>query len=265
MQEDTSETAAGSARAIARVGELTAGLAFAPLPDLLTSTSVTRGWRPLAALDLRPDATDDHSVARVLAAERSDGTPAGPHAVHGLRSLARELIFSTAASLYLVGQVTAFDPSRWCLRRSGDGPGATRHGLLVRDPDVGRTDAAAALVTTLTPVVTAVRDQTRVGRRTLWGYVIDMSRFAMITLARQLGRDRAEAWQESHEWAEALYEAGAPRLSEPRLAVYSADHEDGTWAIRGACCLDFVDPDHGYCVTCPVLDHDSRAARWLNR
>lgn len=243
---------------------MTAGLDFAPLPARLTPDSA-EGWRPLAALDHRPEATGGHSVARVLAAERSDGTPAGPHAVHGLRSLAREVIFSTAASLYLVGRVTPFDPSSWCLRGAGDGPGSTRHGLVVGAPDVGRADAAAALVATVTPLVTAVRAHTRVGPRTLWGYVIDMSRFAMITLARQLDRDRAEAWHESHHWAEALYEAGAPRLSQPRLAVYSPDHADGTWAVRGACCLDFVDPDHGYCVTCPVLDHATRSARWLSR
>lgn len=257
------DTAGADLPALCRVRTLTADLAFAPLPGLLTDEPSAHPWYPVSELDLGADAVTPLSVARVLAAERSDGTPAGPHAVHGLRSLVREMIFSTAAGLYLVGRATPFDADSWHLSSAGTGPGSVRHALRLSGTDVDAPEAARCLVGTITPLVVAVRSQTRVGPRTLWGYVIDMSRFAMINLARQLGRDRAEAWRQSAAWAEALYDAGAPRLSTPELAVYDPVLPNGTWAVRGACCLDFRDPDHGYCVTCPLLDHDSRAARWL--
>lgn len=256
-------TTAQSTPAIRRVYDLTADLSFAPLPVLLDADAPEHGWRAVSALDLAATPASAHSVAHVLAAERSDGTPAGPHAVHGLRSLAREMIFSTAASLYLVGRVTPFDADTWQLRTVGTGPGSVQHGLHLTGADVAAPAAAECLVDTITPLVAEIREQTRVGRRTLWSYVIDMSRFAMINLARQLGRDRGEAWRQSGAWGEALHAAGAPRLSSPELAVYDAGDPNGTWAIRGACCLDFRDPGHGYCVTCPILDHDTRAARWL--
>lgn len=262
MVEDV-VTTADPTPAIRRVHALTAGLAFAPLPVLLDTVISVHGWRSVSELDLATDSTSGHSVARVLVAERSDGTPAGPHAVHGLRSLVREMIFSTAASLYLIGRVTPFDADTWQLGGVGAGPGSVRHGLHPAGADVAVPAAATCVVDTIAPLVAAVRAHTRVGRRTLWGYVIDMSRFAMITLARQLGRDRAEAWRHSGEWVDALHAAGAPRLSSPELAVYDATDPNGTWAVRGACCLDFRDPGHGYCVTCPILDHDIRAARWL--
>lgn len=235
-------------------------LPFAPFPVILST--VGRGWRSLTELELDPQARPyGFTLAAVLRAEHDHSVP-GPHAVHALRTLTRELIFATAASLYLTGRASVFDDRDWLIRGVGRSAGSVEPAVLVGDR-TGDDDASAAmLVSLITPLVTAIRHATRVGPRTLWSYVVDTACFAMINIARQLDRDRSAAWNRAERLAEALYAAGVPRYSHPELARYDGTNQSGIWAIRGACCLDFKDPEHGYCVTCPLLDGAERAARW---
>lgn len=237
---------------------LCAPLGFAPLPELVDDPS---SWQSIGQLDRTAEPADPYAVAAVVAAELSD-CPAGPHAVHALRTLTREVLWAQSASLLLTGSGVAVSAERWLLAGVGDGPGSVRHGL-PRDAagPVPAEEAARTVVALVTPLVEAIRDQTKVGRRTLWSYVLDTSTMAMLVLARQLGRDRRADWGRAESWAEMLVAAGVPSLSSPQLADYGPSDQD-LWGVRGACCLDFKDPHHGYCLTCPILDHEDRAARW---
>lgn len=229
-----------------------AGLRFAPLPQLVSG--VEPGWRPVGELDL-------DSVDAVLQAELAD-CPAGPHAVHGLRSLTREMIWAQSAAIGLTGAGASFRSDDWLVSGIGLGPGSVRHRLLESAATpVAAEVAADALVSVVTPIVEAVRESSRVGRRTLWSYVVDTASLAMLVLARQLGQDRTAAWQRAQQWSELLFAAGIPRLSQPQLARYGEGNSN-IWGVRGACCLDFKDPEHGFCLTCPVLDHTERAELW---
>lgn len=240
----------------------TRGLRFAPFPELLAGPPAPdQDWRPLADLDLDPAASDGFTLAAVLRAELDHST-AGPHAVHALRTLTRELIFATSASLYLTGAASLFGQRDWLVRDVGRAAASTVPGLLVGTRTGTDREAAEVLLPLITPIVDGIRRATRVGRRTLWSYVVDTASFAMINLARQLGRDRVAAWSRAEAFAEALHEAGVPRLSKPELARYDGEQQTGVWAVRGACCLDFKDPEHGYCLTCPLLDASERSRRW---
>lgn len=250
----------GPGAGLLRTVELCAPLGFAPLPEVVDDAA---GWRPMSELDLDAGSGDAFSVAAAAAAELTD-CPAGPHAVHALRSLVREVLWSQSATVLLTGVGLAVTAEGWLLSGVGDGPGSIRHGVPRRAVGpVPAQEAAHTVVAVVTPLVEAIRAHTQVGRRTLWSYVLDTSTMAMLVLARQLGRDRRADWETAEAWQELLVAAGVPSLSSPRLAAYGP-HDHDLWGVRGACCLDFKDPHHGYCLTCPILDHDTRAARWTD-
>jgi hypothetical protein len=251
-----------------------APLTFAPLPELAAAAPTGPGWSSAAELAAPGSARLDE-LLEVAAAS----APAGPHAVHALRTVLRELIFCVSAAVYLVDAAPAVTPGGyWC--RAGGRTGVDRRLLVVaraarvggaspadgadvRLPDTAALDAwvAEGFVGTVAPLVEAVRARSRVGPRTLWGYVLDMLHFNALSVARQLGHDRSAAWDRAATLAEALHGAGAPRFSRPELVRFGPD-PDEVWGVRGACCLDFKDPAHGMCMTCPLLDADARAAKW---
>lgn len=238
---------------MAALRERCAPLSFAPLPGFATAAPDGPGWVPIARIVDPGDPTLD----RLLDARRD--RPPGPRAVHTLRDLVRELLFATAGSVYLFGAAPPPSPSRYLVRV---GPDGIEDRLLVVDRAPARDrELAPAFVGTLAPLVELVGERTRVGSRTLWSYVVDMLHFGMMNLARQLGRDRVEAWRRAEALAGHLFEAGLPRRSAPVLVRYGAT-DDQVWGVRGACCLDFTDGTHGMCLTCPVLDAEERARKW---
>ncbi|WP_085913677.1 MULTISPECIES: hypothetical protein [Pseudonocardia] len=238
---------------MAELRERCAPLSFAPLPGFATAPPTAPGWIPLA----RIADPGDPALDRLLDARGDE--PPGPRAVHTLRELLRELLFATAGSVYLSGAAPQPSAQRYLYRI---GPGGIDERLLVVDRDpVGDRELAPAFVGTLAPLVELVGERTRVGSRTLWSYVVDMLHFGMMNVARQLGRDRAQAWRRAEELAGHLFEAGLPRRSVPALVRYGAT-DDQVWGVRGACCLDFTDGVHGMCLTCPVLDAEERARKW---
>lgn len=230
-----------------------APLSFAPLPELADAPPTGPGWFTAGALGAEQ--------ARALLAAST--APRGPHAVHTLRELLRELIFCITAGVYLVEAA----PVVYGYHLHADGHGRIGRRVLVAPAWLrgsrSEVDALAArgLVAVAAPVVAAVRAAGGVGPRTLWGYVLDTTHLTMLGLARQLGDDRTAAWRRAEQLAEAVHAAGAPRMSRPELVRFGGQHDD-VWGVRGACCLDFRDREHGMCLTCPVLDPAERARKW---
>ncbi|OZM81588.1 hypothetical protein [Pseudonocardia sp. MH-G8] len=251
-----------------------APLTFAPLPELAATAPTGPGWSSAAELAAPGSARLDE-LLKIAAAS----APAGPHAVHALRTVLRELIFCVSTAVYLVDAAPSITADGyWC--HAGGRTGVDRRLLVspatarvggppasggadVRVPSTAALDAwvAEGFVATVAPLVDAVRAASRVGPRTLWGYVLDMLHFNPLSVARQLGHDRTAAWERAAALAEALHAAGAPRFSRPELVRFGAD-PDEVWGVRGACCLDFKEPTHGMCLTCPLLDADARHAKW---
>ncbi|MEJ3654780.1 hypothetical protein WEH80_17570 [Actinomycetes bacterium KLBMP 9759] len=231
-----------------------APLSFAPLPELADAAPEGPGW--FTAVD---------APAHVDAVLAAGSAPRGPHAVHATRAFLRELIFCVAAAAHLVECAPVLDVTGYHFHAGGP-DGVDRRVLVARGWTKGTSAhvdavAAAGLVAVAEPVVAAVRARGGVGPRTLWGYVVDMAHFGMLGLARQLGTDRAAAWDRAEQLAEALYAAGVPRMSKPELVRFG-ERRDDVWGVRGACCLDFRDRSHGMCITCPVLDPATRHAKW---
>ncbi|MHA6625554.1 (2Fe-2S)-binding protein [Pseudonocardia sichuanensis] len=251
-----------------------APLTFAPLPEIAATAPSGPGWSSAAQLAAPGSARLDELLAVAAAS-----APTGPHAVHALRTVLRELIFCVSAAVYLVDAAPAVTPAGyWC--HAGGRTGVDRRLLVVAatarvggasptgaaDVRLSSTEAldawvAEGFVGTVAPLVEAVRARSRVGPRTLWGYVLDMLHFNALSVARQLGHDRTTAWERAARLADALHAAGAPRFSRPELVRFGADRDE-VWGVRGACCLDFKDPGHGMCLTCPLLDADARTAKW---
>ena len=266
---------------LATVVDACAPLKFAPLPDL----------RP-PALTRAADQGDVEQWCRadLLAARGAlepvyDGYVAAtrpghrlPAATHFLRALLREPIFLVAAGLYLTGRAPLLDAGHlWFPVRADhtvgtpmvteakvavtadDAFAAHPDAVALPDADEVTRAAAKAMVAAFTPVVDALCAHTRVGRRTLWGWIVDTTHFYMLNPARYLGRDARAAWEHADRLADAMTAAGAVTRSRPRLFPFHADHPRGTWAVRGTCCFDYKgDPEHGYCTTCPHKCDDER-------
>ena len=224
-----------------------APLRFAPLPELVAPDAVPDGPGWSSAADLAGPHAD--RLDALLAAAARDA-PVGPHAVHALRTVLRELIFGVVAAAYLLDAAPAVTPDGYRVHAGGP-TGVDRRVLVVaaaarvggprpaapddvRLPGTAALDAWAAdgFVATVAPLVAAVRGRSRVGPRTLWGYVLDMAHFNALTLARQLGHDRTAAWQRASALADAVHAAGAPRLSRPALVRFG-DAPDEVWACAG--------------------------------
>lgn len=264
-------------------------LKFAPLPEIID----------FEALQLRPfDGTQCHSVTSMtvegwlpvlfdkLRTEHGPGHRL-PAATNFLRVTLREPLFLVASSLYLTGRAPLLDPDT--LRLPWDTAEArfrtpivvdARTVVLPDDPDtdhpatvVARDEheqlrlTAEALFATLEPLIDALQEHSRAGKRTLWGWVLDTLHFYMLNPARYLGRDAEQAWNLATRLGDAVIEAGAITRKRPRLFPFAPEHPRGTWAVRGTCCFDYKgDPEHGYCTTCPLKCDSERKedlSEWL--
>lgn len=113
----------------------------------------------MADLDLAPT-SDRHgfTLTAALRAELDHSVP-GPHAVHTLRSLLREWLFTTAACIYLTGSAPPFDHRRWLISNVGHSAGSVRHAIvpdehLAAEPASSRKlqeDAASAIIRIAAP------------------------------------------------------------------------------------------------------------------
>ncbi|MBK1787722.1 (2Fe-2S)-binding protein [Prauserella cavernicola] len=263
---------------LAPVVQACAELTFAPLPVLLDEPPAdspgTRWWR----LD---HLVDDGMIGPAFDAFRELRGPQqiSAAAVHFLKSLARELIFLAAAGTYLsersaelrpdvvwlpadernlLGEVHVVSP-RVAVRDAHAEPGT----VPVSDEHELDEWTSVLMLNLFGPVIDALSAHTRVGRRTLWGYVVDMLNFYMLNPARKRGDDLDKAWRRSERLTTALLAAGAPIRTGPRLFWFEPERPRGAWAVRGTCCLDFrADPEHGYCITCPLEDDTVRRTKF---
>ncbi|MEU3274863.1 (2Fe-2S)-binding protein [Saccharomonospora sp. NPDC006951] len=259
------------------VVEACAGLTFAPLPVLLSAPpgeqEGIRWWR----LDRL---VEEGMIGPTFDAFRELRGPQQISAasVHFLKSFGRELIFLAAAGTYLSGRSAELSPQLVWLPADENNLFGDVHVVSSRvavpsdiaDLADGASDTvvvgdeneldewtSAHIMALFGPVIDALSAHTRVGRRTLWGYVVDMLGFYMLNPARKLGNDLDLAWSRSERLMNSLLAAGAPIRKEPRLFWFQPEKPSGAWGVRGTCCFDFrADPAHGYCITCP-LENDA--------
>ncbi|MDA2804825.1 (2Fe-2S)-binding protein [Nocardiopsis suaedae] len=257
-------------------------LKFSPLPALRAPGITAGAGDPAADQWFRTDLMVADGEVPVLF-ERLTALGARGHRLPAvtdfLRATLREPVFLVSAGLYLTRRAALPDADRlWFPWRSESGFGTptltgVRTAVLADDPaadhpsavvcadedELVRT-AAEHMVAAFAPVIDALHAHTRVGLRTLWGWVLDTAHFYMLNPARFLGRDAEDAWRLACALGDALIEAGAVTRARPRLFPFREDHPRGTWAVRGTCCFDYKgDPEHGFCTTCPLkCDNDRR-------
>lgn len=258
-------------------------LKFAPLPDIRTSGFPASYDQPVAERWYRADLMAAEGAVGELfdrAAQQSSQHKL-PAATRFLRALLREPIFYVSAGLYRTGRAPLVDAQQlwfpWMPDATFGTPTVTSAtiAVLATDPAAEHPDAlvvgeenaaleqAAAqhMVSAFSPIIDAVHAHTRVGMRTLWGWVLDTAHFYMLNPARYLCHDAEEAWERAHRLGEELIRAGARTRSRPRLFPFCENHPQGTWAVRGTCCFAYKDDaEHGVCTTCPLKpDSDRRA------
>lgn len=271
-----------------------APLRFAPLPDVADPGSsgpaqdaASRAGAELVQHWYRPASfAAPETLGPVYDKLRAEHGP--DHrlaAVHRfLRALLREPIFLVSAGIYLTGRAASVGPTQLWFPWRNDAtlgtPLLTDHrvAVLADDdyadhpdtvvlPDEATLDqwAARHLVAACAPIVAGVHEHSRMGKRNLWGWVLDTVYFYMLNPARFLGHDANQAWNRATRLADEIARAGAVARQRPRLFPFCAGHPKGTWAVRSTCCFDYkADPEHGYCVTCPLRDDTSRSAELMD-
>ncbi|MUL43429.1 (2Fe-2S)-binding protein [Streptomonospora sp. PA3] len=260
-----------------------APLKFAPLPDVRTTSVQASREHPATEHWYRTDLmVAEGAVGPLFNQLTAQHGPDHklPGATHFMRSLLREPIFLVSAGIYLTGRAALLDkrhlwfpwlpnsafgtPTITSARMAvlPDDPAARHHdAVIVPDEAALNRIAARHLVQAFSPIIDALHEHTRVGLRTLWGWVLDTQHFYMLNPARFLGRDAEAAWRRAGELGDALIEAGAVTRARPRLFPFYETHPRGTWAVRGTCCFDYKgDPEHGFCTTCPLKCDDDRRA-----
>ncbi|MFC7327275.1 (2Fe-2S)-binding protein [Marinactinospora rubrisoli] len=264
-------------------------LKFAPLPDIRTPEVRSVREHPGTEHWYRADLMVAEGILPTLFDQITAHHGPNhklPAATHFMRALLREPIFMVAAGTYLTGRAPLVDGAHlWFPWRSNASFGAptvtrTRVAVLPGDACAGHPDAvvvrdeagldrlaAESMVAAFSPILAALHRHTRVGLRTLWGWVMDTMHFYMLNPARFLGRDAEAAWERASRLGDALVLAGATTRARPRLFPFCENHPRGTWAVRGTCCFDYKgDPEHGFCTTCPLKEDDERRAelrQWI--
>ncbi|GAA3728785.1 (2Fe-2S)-binding protein [Salinactinospora qingdaonensis] len=262
------------------VVEACAPLKFAPLPDIRVPEMRIVRAHPGSEHWYRTDLMVAEGAVPVLL-EKIASTNGPQHrlpaATHFLRALLREPIFLVAAGSYLTGRAPLLDREHlwfpWRCSGNFGTPTITSPRVAVSTDDdyAGHHDAvaveatefdtvvAAGMVGAFSPIIDAVHEHSRVGRRVLWGWVLDTLHFYMLNPARFLGYDAKAAWERARRLGEAFVDAGATTQSRPRLFPFCENHPRGTWAVRGTCCFEYKgDPAHGFCTTCPLKDDSLR-------
>nr|WP_156185020.1 (2Fe-2S)-binding protein [Allosalinactinospora lopnorensis] len=266
-----------------------APLKFAPLPDIRSAEIRSVSERRCTEQWYRADLMVVEGAVRTLFDQYTARHGPGhklPDTTHFLRALLREPIFMVSAGIYLTGRAPLLDQEHlwfpWLSDANFGAPTVTSTAIAVLpdDPAADHPDAvvvadeaalerlaAEHMVRTFSPLLDAVSRHTRIGLRTLWGWVLDTLHFYMLNPARFLGHDAGAAWARASRFGEELIVAGAVTRARPRIFPFCAEHPRGTWAVRGTCCFEYkADPEHGFCTTCPLkpdTDRREELHEWL--
>lgn len=131
---------------------------------------------------------------------------------------------------------------------------------VVDDLDALRRHLSGALLTHLGPVVEAVRQRVRLGLRVRWGLVADSIAGAFLDVGRATGDQLA-----ARDEADAFLAVAAPTLrARPTWVPLDHGGQCHIFMRRGACCLAYKTPEHGYCTTCPSTPDEEREQRLRN-
>ncbi|HET6381105.1 MAG TPA: ferric iron reductase [candidate division Zixibacteria bacterium] len=114
------------------------------------------------------------------------------------------------------------------------------------------------IVRHMAPIIGALRARTPLGLNAQWLEVADRTASALHHAGRLIG-DEERGIRE----AEAIIRRPGSPLHSPRSRFVSYEHLGArkTVKLRGACCLTYRIADHGYCMTCPLIDEPERTER----
>lgn len=153
---------------------------------------------------------------------------------------------------------------------SGD-PAAGMHGVVVVADHQGLLDALAGQLLGMAGIFTAVHTAVPVGLPALWGGFADAVAGQALWLARLLGRDPLTTWALAEQTIDRVAARQPLLRHRPRIVPVACPGWEEPVLVRGTCCLYYrtverPDPDgDGYCETCPLRTHASRARRLCAR
>ncbi|GAA3763621.1 (2Fe-2S)-binding protein [Salinactinospora qingdaonensis] len=196
-------------------------------------------------------------------------------------NLGRYVFGFAAATAYLTGRAPGLSAPRVWLRFSPSGgidelalrPAAT--AVLHSDPmaqfsgTVVVDDEAAldhwfirSAVTTLTPILAAVRDYTRFGTRPQWSMAADSLYWALLLASDEVGRDQWAAWDRATRMV-GYINCGKHRVT-PRqrafpltLARRPPERPERLFLVRGGCCFYYKYAET-MCASCPLSSDEDR-------
>ena len=138
-------------------------------------------------------------------------------------------------------------------------PLAGMHGVtVVADQAALRDVLHGEIVRHMAPLIAALRARAPLGVRAQWLEVADRTASALHYVGELIGAEERGIRE-----AEALVHRPASPLNSPRSRFVTYEHLGARRVVklRGACCLSYRVGDHGYCMTCPLVDEPERTAR----
>ncbi|MGH2381205.1 MAG: IucA/IucC family C-terminal-domain containing protein [Candidatus Limnocylindria bacterium] len=148
--------------------------------------------------------------------------------------------------------------TRRCTALPPDQLAGSRSVRVVADEAALREALHDEIVGHMAPVIAAIRARTPLGAKAQWLEVADRTA-SVLHYVGQLTGEEARGIRE----AEALVHLPGSPLNSPRSRFHSYEHLGAkrTVKLRGACCLSYRIDDHGYCMTCPLIDEPERTER----
>jgi hypothetical protein len=141
----------------------------------------------------------------------------------------------------------------WCL--PGDVAAGHPDATVVADEGALARELNATLRDRhLAPLVEAVADRSRRGRRALWRSATDQ----LVGAFARAGEAMGDA-EQGYRLAQLVAAGEPPMRSKARIDR----HVGYALHVRDGCCLSYRLPDSDHCVNCPLLGEDERARRLL--
>jgi len=247
-----------------------------PLAPAIIAFNRGNGWyRAVLGRPERPEwiglselSSDNGDIGRRLTQlEVAWGGHAGYAAAALIQQVAHPLVSLTSWCLLLGPGIPAIGPDSVWLRQHPQGlfDRVAITGELVAAPmaelppapieEELATSVGAMIVSSLSPLIAAIRQARQVGLAGLWHGVGDLVSRTLLDAGSSLG---------SVETGIAAAEAILTRAPDPIRAIprWHRDQTTGMWfSMRSVCCLAYTGTSGIYCDTCPLLDDEEITRR----